>query len=403
MISRNALGGLTALVAMICLVGCESAKSANPTAPSVAGPIPGVNITAPRPLEPYAGSTLVFDGEPMTLLIENAGTSGARTIWLQLEVAADTSFQQIVHQADQISLGGNGRTSYRLPAPLGAGYTYYWRTRAVDGANTGPYSSVSNFNVVPPVVIDAPVAIAPSGKITTNKPEFKVTNGAISGTTGVVYRFEVSLTGDFSTMVAIVTVVPNGSGSTTMTIGDLPYKTTYYWRVRGSDGSKESPYSNTQAFTTPDAPAPPPTPPGGGGVPGGVPKGPGGRGPDNGPLPSYGEGVVRAVAAANPGALQNSCQDSGGSWQFMDQVVDTLRTYDTRWGYNGKRGNTHDPSKDVIAYHYGPGPDEGSPDVYIIDIIGGHCGANPSPVWNDVTQITLSSGTIGKWTSRGRF
>ena len=38
----------------------------------------------------------------------------------------------------------------------------------------------------------------------------------------------------------------------------------------------------------------------------------------------------------------------------MDQVVDTLRTYDTRWGYNGKRGNTNDPSKDVVAYHYGP-------------------------------------------------
>jgi hypothetical protein len=84
-------------------------------------------------------------------------------------------------------------------------------------------------------------------------------------------------------------------------------------------------------------------------------------------------------------------------------TIDTLRTYDTRWGYNGKRGNTHDPSKDVIAYHYGPGPDEGSPDVYIIDIIGGHCGSTPSPIWNDVTAITLQSGTIGKWTSRGRF
>ena len=138
-------------------------------------------------------------------------------------------------------------------------------------------------------------------------------------------------------------------------------------------------------------------------MPGGVPKGPVVAAPDNGPLPSYGESVVRAVAAANPGALQNSCQDSGGSWQFMDQVVDTLRTYDTRWGYNGKRGNTHDPSKDVIAYHYGPGPDEGSTDVYIIDIIGGHCGSTPSPIWNDVTGVTLQSGTIGSWTSRGRF
>jgi hypothetical protein len=387
---------------MVCVVGCESAKSANPTAPSVAGPIPGVNITAPRPLEPGAGSTLVFDGQPPTLLIENAGTSGARSLWLQLEVGVDQSFQQLVHQADQIALGGNGRTSYRLPAPLGAGYTYYWRTRAVDGANTGPYSSVSNFNVVPPVVVDAPVAIAPSGKITTNKPEFKVTNGAISGTTGVVYRFEVSQAGDFSTMLAVVTAVPNGSGSTTMTLGELPYRTTYYWRVRGSDGSKESPYSNTQSFTTPDAPAAPPSG-GPGGVPGGVPRGPGGRGPDNGPLPSYGYDVVRQVAAANPGALANSCQEHGGSWQFMDQVVDTLRTYDTRWGYNGKRGNANDPSMDVVAYHYGPGPDTNSTEVYIIDIIGGHCGPTPSPIWNDVTQVTLSSGTIGRWISRGRF
>jgi hypothetical protein len=400
--SRNyRFSGLIALVAIACLAGCESAKSANPTAPSVAGPIPGVNITAPRPLEPGAGSTLVFSGEPPTLLIENAGTSGARTLWLQLEVGVDANLQQLVYQADQIALGTNGRTSYKLPAPLGAGYTYFWRTRAVDGANTGPYSSVSSFSVVQPVVIGAPVAVEPTGKLTTNKPEFKATNGAISGTSGVVYRFEVSQAPDFSSLVAVVTAVPNGSGTTTMTLGDLPFNVTYYWRVRGSDGGTESPYSNVLSFTT-SAPAPAPTP-GGGGVPGGVPKGPGGRGPDGGPLPSYGESVVRAVAAANPAALANSCQDSGGSWQFMDQVVDTLRTYDTRWGYNGKRGNTHDPSKDVIAYHYGPGPDEGSPDVYIIDIIGGHCGPTPSPIWNDVTAITLSSGTLGKWTSRGRF
>ena len=392
--------GLAALVAAVGLAGCESVKSSNPTAPSVAGPIPGVNISAPRPLEPYAGATLVFDGNPPTLLIENAGTSGARNIWLQLEMSTDTSFTQLVHTADQIALGDGGRTAYRLPAPLGAGYTYFWRTRAVDGANTGPYSSVSSFEVVPPVVIDAPVAVAPSGKLTTNKPEFKVTNGAISGTTGVVYRFEIANNADFNPMVAVLTAVPNGSGSTTVTLGELPYKTTYFWRVRGTDGSKESPYSNTQSFTTADAPA---QNPGGGGVPGGVPKGPGGRAPDNSGLPSYGFDVVRQVAAANPGALANSCQEHGGSWQFMDQVVDTLRTYDTRWGYNGKRGNANDPSMDVVTYHYGPGPDANSTEVYIIDIIGGHCGATPSPIWNDVTGITLQSGTIGRWISRGRF
>lgn len=396
---------ITALVAMVCLAGCEAAKSSNPTAPSVAGPIPGVNITAPRPLEPYAGSTLTFSNEPPSLLIENAGTSGNRTLTLRIEVGADDAFRQIVHQADQVALGANGRTTYRLPEPLGAGYTYYWRIRATDGANTGPYSSVSSFSVVPPVILDAPVASTPSGTLTTNKPDFKATNGRVSGTSGVGYRFEVARTPDFSNPTAVVTVPMSVAGTTQMSLGELPYNTTYYWRVRASDGSIETPYSNVLQFTTMAQPAPPTT--GGGGTPGGVPKGPGGRTPDPSggrlPLPSYGWTVVQAIANANPAALRNSCQETGGSWQFMDQVVDTLRTYDTRWGYNGKRGDANNPSLDVITYHYGAGPDQNSTEVYIIDVIGGHCGSNPTPVWNDVTDVTVNSGTIGRWISRGRF
>jgi hypothetical protein len=397
--------GLIALLSIVCLAGCEAAKSANPTAPSVAGPIAGVNISAPKPLEPYPNSNLTFTGDPVTLLIENAGTSGARTIFLRIEVATDFDFKQLVHQADQVALGDGGRTTYRMPAPLGAGYTYYWRSRAADGANAGPYSETYAFTVVPPVVLDAPQAMSPSGTITTTRPEFKVNNGAIANTSGVAYRFELSRDAGFSQIVSIVTVPVNGSGSTTMSVGDLPNKTTFYWRARGSDGNKESPYSNVLTFTTPDVPQQ--APGGGGGVPVGVPTGPGGRTPDPQggrlPLPSYGAGVVQAVARANPAALQNSCQDSGGTWQFMDQVVDTLRTYDTRWGYNGKRGNANDPSKDVVTYHYGAGADANSTDVYIIDIIGGHCGSNPSPFWSDVTDITIQAGTIGRWISRGRF
>ena len=87
----------------------------------------------------------------------------------------------------------------------------------------------------------------------------------------------------------------------------------------------------------------------------------------------------------------------------MDLVVDTLRTHDTRWGYNWKRGNVGDPSMDVIDYHFGAGRDEGSTEVYIIDIIGGHCGSNPSPGWNDVTGATAAGGSIGRWTGKGRF
>lgn len=252
--------GLIALVATLSLGACEAAKSANPTAPSVAGPIPGVSITAPKPLEPGSGTALTFGAEPPTLLIENAGSSGARALWLQVEVGTDVGFQQIVHTADRLTPGEGGRTAYRLPEPLGAGFTYYWRSRAQDGANTGPYSAVSTFTVVPPVVIAPPLPTAPTGTLTTNRPEFRVTNGAISGTTGVVYRFEISTAADMSSVTALVTVNP-GNGTTSMTLGELPYSTTYYWRVYATDGTKQSAYSSTLSFRTAAPPPPPPPPP----------------------------------------------------------------------------------------------------------------------------------------------
>ena len=262
MSSLHSVRGLIALVAIVCVAGCEAAKSANPTAPTVAGPLPGVSITAPKPLEPGVGARLVAQPDPYTLLIENPGTSGPRPIWLHLDVASDASFNQMVHQADKIEPGPDGRTSYKLPQPLSAGFTYYWRVKAEDGANSGPYSVASSFSVVLPVVIEAPVAVAPSGKLNNNNPEFRVNNGAISGTVGVAYQFEVSMTSDFSNIAAVVTVPRNSNGSTVMTLGALPYTTTLYWRAKGSDGGKESSYSNALAFTTRDAPVVAPPPPG---------------------------------------------------------------------------------------------------------------------------------------------
>ena len=260
MLRPDRIRGLVALVVTLGLAACEAAKSANPTAPSVAGPIPGVSITAPRPLEPSTGSMLISSAVPPTLLIENPGSTSVRAFWLQVDVGTDVSFQQLVHQADRVTPGDGGRTVYRLPEPLGAGFTYYWRSRAQDGANTGPYSAISSFTVVPPVVIDPPAPTAPTGTLSTNRPEFKVTNGTISGTTGVVYRFQISISADMAGVIALVTATP-GSGTTTITLGELPYATTFYWRVFGTDGTVQSTFSPTLSFRTPAPPPPPPPPP----------------------------------------------------------------------------------------------------------------------------------------------
>lgn len=131
--------------------------------------------------------------------------------------------------------------------------------------------------------------------------------------------------------------------------------------------------------------------------------GPGPRTPDPAPgqalpRPSYGESVVNQVGREFPGDLFNSCVEHGGNNRFLFRVVERLRQRDSRWGLNWKRGNRGDLSQDVVTYHYGPGPDEDSTQVYLWDMIIGHCGGRPGTWFADVTEATRQHGTIGRWT-----
>jgi hypothetical protein len=261
-------------VLAILAAACQQSKSANPLSPDIAGPIPGVSISAPRNLEPFVGQQIEATQQPLNFLIENPSSSGVRPLKLQFQLASDANFQQVVHQADQLGPGENGRTAYRLPETLGAGGTYHWRVRALDGANTGPYSTPSNFALTEPVVIDPPQPLEPVGQIATVAPVFKVQNGRISGPAGpVIYRIEVGVAPDPG-QIAVVLSTGVGSGATTsVSGGNAPHGTILYWRAYGTDGVVQSAYSPWAAFRTPDAPAA-----GGGGGGGGGPVGGGGGG-----------------------------------------------------------------------------------------------------------------------------
>ena len=189
---------------------------------------------------------------------------------------------------------------------------------------------------------------------------------------------------------------------------ELAYDTMYSWRVRARIGNPDSsgPWSAWATFRSPARPtavAPVGT------VAGGcaAPLSPMGPGETRKPRPND-SAIVRAVASAFPHTLALSCQEHGGNWEFMDRTVDALRAKDGRYGYNCKRGNCGDPSLDVVSYFYAPAGPEDSinnrPEVYIFDIVGGHCGPTPSVIWNDVTDITFQSGTLGRtiYPRRGR-
>ena len=90
------------------LAGCTK-KSENPLSPTVAGPIAGVSITAPKLLEPQHQQTLTA-GTAVTLLFESATTTGERPITQELQVALDPEFTQRVHSADKLPPGQGGRT-----------------------------------------------------------------------------------------------------------------------------------------------------------------------------------------------------------------------------------------------------------------------------------------------------
>ena len=104
-------GTLSALLA-----ACAVEKSETPLAPTVAGPIAGVNITAPKGLEPSAGALIPGDRQPVTLLLENAATSGPRPLSYIFEIATEPGFNNRVFAQDNVPPGDGGRGAVPDPA-----------------------------------------------------------------------------------------------------------------------------------------------------------------------------------------------------------------------------------------------------------------------------------------------
>jgi hypothetical protein len=111
----------------------------------------------------------------------------------------------------------------------------------------------------------------------------------------------------------------------------------------------------------------------------------------------------------NPGLLAQSCPDPNRKYMnnpWLDRIVDRLREYDTRFGYNkkptkGPADNGGFPviaAGDEITFFAGAGPAEGSPNVFVIDILFGHCGPNPELTYRDFTGDEPAI-----WTGLGRF
>jgi hypothetical protein len=288
------------LIAM-AFAGCEAEKSRNPLSPTIAGPIAGVEITAPKGLEPINNSRLHASQQPLQLLFENSSSNSERPFWHVIELATDSGFSNKVYTSDKLSPGSNGRTAHRLPA-LDTGRVYFWRVKAEDGANSSGFSDLRSFEVLVPVVINAPTPLSPVSNQTTSSTavQFVMTNGSVSASAGnVVYRVEVASDQGFGSIVA-AGQVPRSGGSTTSLPLNLPPGTQLFWRALGFDNQAASGWSSAAAFRTPG------TLGGGGG-------GGGGGGAWVPPPPPSGQPGARPIPPRGSGSRCRTCPRSSST------------------------------------------------------------------------------------------
>jgi len=266
---KSRAAGFSCAFLLAALAACQTSKSSSPTAPTVAGPIPGVNITAPALLEPAQGVKFKDNEQPIRLVIQNAATNGQRALSYTFEVAADPDFGSKVFSRSSVPPGADNKTSVQIDR-LDIGRAYYWRAWAQDGANTGAIAT-ANFEIFPKPAVNPPVAVSPinNAQVTSTTPEFVVHNAQFVGPVGgLVYEFHVASDQAFSHLVTQGTF-NEGNGDTKFRSNPLPSSATLFWRSRATDGETTSAWSATQAFKTPAAPAPSPSPgpspaPGGG-------------------------------------------------------------------------------------------------------------------------------------------
>lgn len=212
------------------------------------------------------------------------------------------------------------------------------------------------------------------------------------------HRFQVSDSSSFGSLLADGIGVNEGQTLVRFR-PSLPTSRQVFWRLRAESDGLVGPWSAVATFSTGGtATTPPPSP-----SPGGGPRTPDPAPGQRLPLPTYVQEVVAQFADAS-----DSCplgvKYVNNPWQ--DRVMDRLRQIDTRWGYNAKPTRTPADNGgrpviaagDEIAYHFSAGPDQGSTEVYLIDILEQHCGPTPR-----ITYRHFTGEEPGVWTGAGRF
>jgi hypothetical protein len=133
--------------------------------------------------------------------------------------------------------------TYKVIIGLSDGTEYFWRVKATDGAVYSDWSEVWSFTTEIDG-LDAPVLVSPLNNSTDVDFNSVVLNwNSVAGATQYIYEYSTDNT--FVSNVVTETVF-----ITEKTLVDLEQNTQYFWRVKASNATLESAWSEVWDFTT---------------------------------------------------------------------------------------------------------------------------------------------------------
>lgn|GEM_PF-6115189 len=221
----SALDSLIASKAGYLIAAMEIQSYVDSTIPITMMPSPAP-LNSPRFMNPSDTSV----GIPKSLGLIWNSVSGATSY--RIQVSADSTFASVL--LDSTTVSGNAVVSN-----LDIGNRYFWRVRAFNATEIGPWSAGWSFTVGPPL---APILFhPPDGALAVFAPHFLHWSSATNVTS---HRLQVSEDSTFSSAI-----IDSIMTTTSETITGLAPGKRYFWRVNSTHTAGTGAWSQVRRFT----------------------------------------------------------------------------------------------------------------------------------------------------------
>jgi Fibronectin type III domain len=216
-------------------------RATNAAGDSAYSNVAGAATLPPPPTAPTGLSATAASSSQINLTWTNTSTT-------QTGVKIERSIDNVTFT--QIAVAGAADVGYS-DAGLSASTTYSYRVRATNASGDSAYSNVASAVTQAPPPPAAPTNLSAT-TASSSQIDLSWTNGS-TAQTGV--KIERSTDDVIFTQIAVA-----AAGAVNYSDTGLSASTTYFYRVRATNPSGDSPYSNVASATT-QAPPPPPTAP----------------------------------------------------------------------------------------------------------------------------------------------